>query len=1588
MKKSLIGLNAFNSKSKVSNANWENATKEATYIENGDNITLKASFVDSRNRITGNINLDQDTTIELSYMFYYINRGGTPNKSLVNDPNFPNRQQLPLEYFNNGTENENNLNPKTGITPQKPNGTSAIADLPITDPTQKTPENLAPLVESIVHPYSTNAISKWFDGTGVMPSVNFSQMIVGESYQITSLGNISTELWQEAGATSAPFVGQIFKCVASPGSLPQFPIITADLAEVGKTYKIISLGVNNDTNWVSLNPSLTDPSVNDVFDCLTAYPTATDTDPTKMTIGTTYRITNSNGYDFSTFGGPSLPTNNNEAIDLNTESQQGIWYTFTQTTKVFTDGTFPVDYTAYTGTAIADEGDQFVSLVAAQNIQPIAVPTDKNGIYIVNENMTIQVNNQGFINWDLLGYDSNIPTDNDLDIFEVKPNIPYKIVSTGKNFGLNNQFEQTTLGYTNIENNIVSFPEGEWTPRKQEFTSIELNGVIQDEQLIGEYFVVMNNNNLPDSSWEIFFDSIIGSENGNFANGTILQLKQIPNPPQVVPPGSQVMWLVHMGIPVGTKITASGPMPNYDDSIWEQLGFENAIDYTFTTTIQPDIQDFQYADLASAPLSGSFTFDAPRNMMRPYELQVPFTFTTTTTYPSYLTTINVPVDTSYVANVVPTDKVLQIQNYNFPINFTLTSAITTNTLNPTLTYEQIPSGTIQEDYDEADLLLYDLEKINHIRANNPVGFSNTIDVNNPDGLPYLLSYCSPKNVNGTTTFDPEILDPGEIKPFIKKWKMVLKRGSYTADYLAEIITRGMSIQKQKVQTTTSGSSRFLGTPNGSINSQMYKTDDFSYIRNKISIPNQISVPATGEGNLGPININASCPWYGFIPPNCEQGAFPSNNQSASNVDEEGDEKLINPTTQFQPYNIGKSYQPNLMYNPKNKNILPGYDGNETTLPDTLPVNPKYSQLDFNNPDSNIQDDTPFIYRPNAFTMRDSENPSQAKVRLAYNDYNLSNFNGIKPFGDVADQNIKNIEMMYRPLVSDMDSSYFTTIQKENGLPVNKDYSIKPIISVPVAQLPALNVNTLPGINSDLLNQVACYSAPNTITTPVVGAPLMNLTYNQENNGLFEFGYMHTPIYAKLTAESDDVQECVGMYPNNISLVNFPANKAIIKSFAAPEQENNIDVTSDFQNGQIYWAEKKDEITPTSLYGIPIANLGIWFTPFNLIYDETKPNEYVTSNTSFELFFVQTSNEAGPIPDYELRPIGPVAGDHLVIKGSLLNGIDGVNDLTITIVLQYPIDTQNDPNAFGSLVSFGYTFTISGTPTPLFYESITNLNGVVQLAQQSGIILYDMKATKSDGTSTPFWENLGFNPSSMTYKATEPLSYEKFLSLTTKGFLGTSNIFDSETLSSGTTEQSYAAYTDALNMLGWYDESQVGSQHSAINETLAEYYKPIFDAFVQSGIPPQDPLGLNLDMTAGEGYGVFTLQKKILYSLVETTIPLSAKNTFSDNSDAGHYLICIEGYGGSYLLTDNDKLNVKSLVSTYYTGPNAFVSNNLADSALYEHIGSPMKIQNFKVRILNAYTGEEVENLGPNSSIYLEITKNLNKNNISNITSSN
>jgi hypothetical protein len=1582
MKKSLIGLNAYNSQTKINNANWENSIKEETYLNDGDTISLKASFIDSRNRVTGNINLDQDTTVELSYMFYYINRGGTPTQSLNPTAKFPNRQQTAMEYFNNGTEQ-----PAVGASdapqPSQPAGTKGVIDVPISDPdgTDKTTANLAPLVESIYHCYSDDSIAKWFNPTD-FPLVNFSDIIVGQSYQINSLGNISNDVWVEAGSQNPPVVGDIFKCIASPGNAT-YPIINVTLGTIGKTYKIITLGTGTDTDWNSINSALDAPvKVGTIFDYDTGYNPPIITDPTQFVVGSGYTVTTAIGYDFSSVGGPALPTNTNTPIDLNTQTQQGVFYQISQLTPNLTDGTSLIDYTPYLATVAPTIGLQFISPVNAQNVANIPIPTDKNGIYAINTGMSIQVTTQGLINWDQLGYASNVPASNDVDIVDAQVNTNYLILNNGGGYGLNGQFPIVDFSdFTSGD--VINLPN----PYTQPVNNLPVLDVTTlTPYYIGEYFMIVDNNDIDPTLWATMFSSTFGSggtSDADWYDGMIVQamvINESPLPGWTA--GVKIQWLSFMGIPIGSEITVTPIEPYFEYEFWTTMGYTD--NDTFITTAQVPVSHLndEIFTTSQGQFNGSFVFTKTGSVLRPYTLQVPFTFTTNSTYATDLNS----TDTSWVANLIPTDEIVEIENYTFPFSFTVTAVGTVSPIaNASFSSYILPTATIQEDYEEGDLYLYDEVKLNTIRANNPVGFSNTIDTNSPDGLPYLLNYCIPKNVDGSTTFDPELLEATSIKPFIKKWKMTLKRGTYTPDYMAEILTRGMSIQRQKIQTTTSGQSRYLGTPIQGINSQMYGTSDFSYIRN------QVITATTAEGA---INASQVGPYYGFIPPNNEQGAFPSKNQyppDLNNLIPEDpepskiDSKQFDPARQFQPTQIGKNYQPSLVFNPKNKNILPGFDGNQTTLPNSLPVNPRYTALDFNNPDSQIQDDTPFIYRPNAFTQRNSLHPSEAKVRLTYNDYNLSNFNGINAFGDVADENIKNIEMFYKPLCSDMNSSYFVKTQYNNDLPISNDYAIKPVISVPVAQLPITDLN--PAVPSGNLNVGVAYSAPIEISTPLVGSPLMSIVYNQENSGLFEFPYMHTPVYAKLTATSDQIEEVVGMYPSTINgSIDNTGDGGILFYYGADSELGPIglaDALPFIENGRIGWVEQLSTITPTSIYGVNIDELVIMFRDLIFIYDETKPRtEYVFQKTSFVLIFEPILEAGFSIP----------VGQHLVVKGSLLNGVDITNDLVIEVL-------ATDGN--GTITEFSYT----GTPSDAYYsavkQSITPLNSIIQIAQQSGIIFYDMTATQSDGTSIPFWENLGFDVKNMTYKGDTPLTYEKFTTLTTRGFLGTSNIFDPDTLAGGTTEQSYVSYTDSLNMLGWYKPTTAGTNFD-VNDYpdyvlwIANFFPnlyDVFDALAPDGPPnpfdPNDRPKLELETTPGvQAVGNFELQKKILYSIVEGTVPLSAKNGFSDSTDAGHFLVSIEGYGGTYLLTDKDKLNVKSLVSSYYTGPNAFVSNSLADSALYEHIGSPMKIQNFKVRILNAYTGEEVENLGSNSSIYLEITKNLNKNNLTNITSNN
>ena len=61
----VVALQAWQDKYKISNANWENKLNEAVTVNPADSIFVKASFIDTRGTASGNIDLAVDTTISL-----------------------------------------------------------------------------------------------------------------------------------------------------------------------------------------------------------------------------------------------------------------------------------------------------------------------------------------------------------------------------------------------------------------------------------------------------------------------------------------------------------------------------------------------------------------------------------------------------------------------------------------------------------------------------------------------------------------------------------------------------------------------------------------------------------------------------------------------------------------------------------------------------------------------------------------------------------------------------------------------------------------------------------------------------------------------------------------------------------------------------------------------------------------------------------------------------------------------------------------------------------------------------------------------------------------------------------------------------------------------------------------------------------------------------------------------------------------------------------------------------------------------------------------------------------------------------------
>ena len=82
----ILGLNAWNCKSKISNSNWESKLNEQVNINQGDSINVKASFIDTRGSSSSNIVLTKDTEISLEFYFYWVHTFNAANGTKLYEP--------------------------------------------------------------------------------------------------------------------------------------------------------------------------------------------------------------------------------------------------------------------------------------------------------------------------------------------------------------------------------------------------------------------------------------------------------------------------------------------------------------------------------------------------------------------------------------------------------------------------------------------------------------------------------------------------------------------------------------------------------------------------------------------------------------------------------------------------------------------------------------------------------------------------------------------------------------------------------------------------------------------------------------------------------------------------------------------------------------------------------------------------------------------------------------------------------------------------------------------------------------------------------------------------------------------------------------------------------------------------------------------------------------------------------------------------------------------------------------------------------------------------------------------------------------
>jgi hypothetical protein len=294
------------------------------------------------------------------------------------------------------------------------------------------------------------------------------------------------------------------------------------------------------------------------------------------------------------------------------------------------------------------------------------------------------------------------------------------------------------------------------------------------------------------------------------------------------------------------------------------------------------------------------------------------------------------------------------------------------------------------------------------------------------------------------------------------------------------------------------------------------------------------------------------------------------------------------------------------------------------------------------------------------------------------------------------------------------------------------------------------------------------------------------------------------------------------------------------------------------------------------------------------------------------------------------------------------------------------------------INFNF-YEVPPPPANVFWNATDSGVKITEHTKHSGIIFHSMEPKS-------FWQDiLGFDVPNITFNDSQVygpnniMTYELFNKVTTSGYVGLNQNFSLIDNGTVSINQNQPAYTTPFPFDAVYQPT--GNAESTYTNLLNsarwqwEHYlcKNPYPLFFQNNNGAVIQNAMSWDNIFANYYEEYS-------SALVSTNPLQAVSPpLSSISNVGHFLIEIVAYGGDKEFINNETVyQVKSILSSYYSSPNEFLTSPFPDSYVYTHTGETQVIHSFKVRIIDPFTMETAKNLGPSSSIYLQFNKALNK----------